>query len=289
MGAWGAGLYDDDEACDVRDTVSLLAKMPATGDEILGLLLDQFERDADLNDDGCPGFWIAVAAQFAKRGIVCDQATKLAREAIESGADIQDLQDRGMEASGLRARRKVHEKVLQRLAEPKPASARRIPKSPPRLAVNVGEIYSYPTMNGQGMNAWFSNWEEAGFKPNGWGVLIILASGRVFDWFPWAAYTPVVVSLHAEPTLDDVLSAKTLFEDGIAYFAPKKSHMKKMEMNLLGSVQVDVEAVNQLRELATDKPKDAVIYDWSICSGAFSTDDPKLGKVFVRDLLETRS
>lgn len=285
MGAWGEGLYDDDEACDVRDTVSLLAKMPASGDEILALLLEQFRYSENLDDDGCPSFWMVVADQFAKYGIACEKAQRLGREAIESGADIQDLQARGMEQIGLKGRKKTHEKVLQRLASPKTESARRIPKSPPSSVVAVGEIYSYPTMNGKGMNAWFSDWNQAGFRPDGWGALIILASGRIFDWFPWSAYSPVNVNPLTEPVLQDVLFTKTLFKNGVAYFSPKQSHMKRMGMRLLGSVQVNVDAVSELQKLASHKPKDAVMCDWSICSGAFSTGDPNLGLARVQDLM----
>jgi hypothetical protein len=32
MGAWGPGLYQDDEAADLRNTISLLSKMPGVED-----------------------------------------------------------------------------------------------------------------------------------------------------------------------------------------------------------------------------------------------------------------
>jgi hypothetical protein len=284
MGAWGEGLYDDDEACDVRDTISLLSKMPRDGDAILELVLEQFERDVDLNDDGCPTFWMVVADQFAKRGIECERAKRLGLAAIETGADLADLAAREMEPQGLKGRKKVHEKLRERIANPKPTGSRRVPKSPPKCVVATGEIYSFPTMNGTGLNAWFASWEEAGFEPNGWGSLIILEVGRVFDWFPWAAYTPLVTDPSKEPDFDAALGAKTLFSDGLAYFAPKKSHMKKMGMNLLGSIEISTPAVEKLKKLARHTPKYAVMCDWSICSGAFSREDPALGKVAVREL-----
>ncbi|MTW14288.1 hypothetical protein GM658_27095 [Pseudoduganella eburnea] len=285
MGTWGEGLYDDDEACDVRDTLSLLAKMPAGAEQILALLLKQFGRNEDLRDDGCPGFWIAVADQFARHGIESGRALTMARRAIDSGADIDDLQARGMEAGGLKARQKVHQKVLQRLAQPKPASSRKVPKNAPVMTVQAGEVYAFPTMKGKGMNAWFPDWEKAGFQPDGWGALIILATGRVFDWFPWAAYSPVNVNPHSAPVLEDVLRGKTLFKDGVSYCAPKASHLKKMGMTLLGKLQLDDNAVDALCKLASVKPRSAVLCDWSVCSGAFSTHDPRLGRASVQELV----
>ncbi|WP_417446020.1 hypothetical protein [Kangiella sp.] len=285
MGTWGEGLYADDEACDVRDLISLLSKMPSNGDCILQLALEQFERNENLGEDGCPTFWMVVADQFTKRGIVCDRAIKQALLSIDSGADLADLKARGMEPQGLKARKKVHEKLRKRIDNPKPASSRRIPKTPPKVVVEPGEIYSFPTMDGSGFNAWFSSWDEAGFVPNGWGSLIILEAGRVFDWFPWASYTPLVTNPAREPTLKDGLEAKTLFSNGVAYFAPKKSHMNKMGMNFLGKVELSSEAVQELKKLSHSSPKEAVMCDWSICSGAFSRVDSTLGVIPVCDLL----
>ena len=287
MGAWGEGLYEDDEACDVRDFISLLSKMPGDGDSILQLALEQFERDENLDDDGCPTFWMVVADQFAKRGIECDRAMKQALLSINSGADLADLKARGMEPQGLKARKTVHEKLKEKITNPKPSSSRRIPKAPPKMIVEVGEIYTFPTMSGSGFNAWFSSWDEAGFVPNGYGSLIILDVGRVFDWFPWAAYTPLVTNPVREPSLNEVLGAKTLFSNGLAYFAPKKSHMTKMGMKLLGKVEVSQESVAELKKLSDSSPKDAVMCDWSICSGAFSREDPTLGKVPLSNLLKS--
>ncbi|MBI3711588.1 MAG: hypothetical protein HY253_01290 [Burkholderiales bacterium] len=284
MGVWGEGLYDDDEACDLRDTISLLSKMPGDGESILRLVLEQFERDDNLSEDGCPAFWMVVADQFAKRGISCERVVQLGLAAIDTGVDILDLEARGMDASGLAGRKKVHSKLKDRIANPKPPGSRKVPQSPPKCAVAVGQVYAFPTMNGQGMNAWFSSWEEAKFRPDGWGSLIILDAGRVFDWFPWAAYTPLVTDPSKEPDLDAVMKSKTLFSDGVAFFAPKASHMKKMGMKLLGCIDVSQSAVNELKKLSRQTPKSAVMCDWSICSGAFSRDDPALGKVAVYDL-----
>ena len=82
MGAWGEGLYDDDEAMDVKDSIQLLSKMPVPGERIVEILQSQFERTEDLTDDGAPTFWIAIADQFEKKGIKCAIAFELGMEAI---------------------------------------------------------------------------------------------------------------------------------------------------------------------------------------------------------------
>ena len=95
----------------------------------------------------------------------------------------------------------------------------------------------------------------------------------------------MVTNPKGEPSFEDAIKAKTLFSNGVAYFAPKKSHMNKMRMNFLGKVELSSEAVQELRKLSHSSPKEAVMCDWSICSGAFSRDDSTLGVIPVRDLL----
>jgi hypothetical protein len=36
MGTWGTGLYQDDEAEDLRDTIAVLGRMPIDGDRACG-------------------------------------------------------------------------------------------------------------------------------------------------------------------------------------------------------------------------------------------------------------
>lgn len=63
--------------------------------------------------------------------------------------------------------------------------------------------------------------------------------------------------------------------------------MTKMGMKLLGKVEVSQESVAELKKLSDSSPKDAVMCDWSICSGAFSREDPTLGKVPLSNLLKS--
>lgn len=287
MGQWGGGLYDDDEACDVRDTVSLLSKMPGDGESILRIVLEQCDRDENLDEDGCAAFWLVMADQFVRRGITCDRVVQLALAAIDNGADLRDLEARGVDANGLSERQKLLSKLRERIVNAKPPRSRKVPRSPPKCAVAVGQIYSFPTMDGQGFNAWSSSWGEAKFNPNGWGSLVVLEVGRMFDWFPWGAYTPLVTDPRIEPDFNAAKASRTLFSDGVAFFAPKESHMKKMRMKLLGCIDVSRSAVDKLKSLSGKTPKRAVICDWSICTGALSRNDPSLGRVAVRDLQAT--
>jgi len=144
-----------------------------------------------------------------------------------------------MDAKGLESRLRLTNKLLQRFQTPRQKSQlSKARKSTPNC-VKAGQIYTFPIMNGKGFNAWFSNWTEAKFEPDGWGALIIIEAGLVFDWFPYCAYTPLVVGTDRKTSFDEALNSKTLFSNGVAYCLPQSSHLKKMKMELIGCIEID--------------------------------------------------
>jgi len=52
MGTWGAQLYDDDNACDLRETIALVCKVPMPGDRLLGFLKDVYGDCDPADEDG---------------------------------------------------------------------------------------------------------------------------------------------------------------------------------------------------------------------------------------------
>ena len=58
MGTWGTGLYQDDGAKDLKNTIALLAKVPVSGDRLLEILLGSYKDGVKLTDDGGPTFWL---------------------------------------------------------------------------------------------------------------------------------------------------------------------------------------------------------------------------------------
>ena len=68
-------------------------------------------------------------------------------------------------------------------------------------------------MNGNSFNAWFRDWKQARFAPNGWGAMLVVARGRVYDWMPWCAISSLSVPSSRKPTLDEALRARLYSED----------------------------------------------------------------------------
>jgi len=104
MGSWGSGLYQDDSAADLRNMIATLANLPATGDRILEIILDNWKEPVGLDADGGPTFWLVIADQFERRGIACSKVFEHALSAVDTGADLRDLEARGAEQRDLKKR-----------------------------------------------------------------------------------------------------------------------------------------------------------------------------------------
>src|SRR5690349_20399353 len=103
MGTWGAKLYDDDFASDLKNTLALLCKVPAKGDQLLEHLRQMF-GEPDPSDDNGLLFWLVTADQFERRGIQCKKVTQTALSIIKKGTDLSNAKKRGADEIYLRKR-----------------------------------------------------------------------------------------------------------------------------------------------------------------------------------------
>jgi hypothetical protein len=92
MGVWGSGLYSGDFAMDVRATIRAVVRLPFDPDRLTEILCES-EREAatDPSNEEHTTFWLIVADQFARRGIVCDRVRKKALEIIDGDSDIKRM------------------------------------------------------------------------------------------------------------------------------------------------------------------------------------------------------
>jgi hypothetical protein len=271
MGVWGPGLYEDDFASDLKSTISLVCKVPADGNRLLQILRTMLTDDGDANDDQCT-FWLVVADQFERRGIVCAEAFATALSIIEGEQDLRRLQEHGLAPRSLLKRKAMLQELGARLSAPRPARAEPKAGKPPEFVVEVGEIYAFPTMRGAAVNAWFDTWEAARFEPDGWGALVVLQKGRAYNWLPWVSVASLTVSHERCPSFEETLQARLLKHpqtDGAAKCVPKRSHVKRMKMQPLG--RVNLSPARAASEVSTWSTERALQFGWSLSSAAFSS------------------
>lgn len=293
MGSSGVGLYQDDSAADLRSMIATLAKLPASGDRILQIILDNWNEPVGLDADGGPTFWLIVADQFERRGIGSTKALDQALTAIDTGADLRDLQARGAEPNDLKSRGKLLSDLAKRFRSPRPPRPQPKRSKPPPLVVEAGEVYRFPTMADKAFNPYLPSWEQGGFKgdgfkPDGWGALLIVAAGRAFDWFPWCAAAALTVDPARPPSLDDVIGARFISEKQRGtYIVPRRNHAKKMGLELVGRLTLDPakSADAMPRE---DSPQRAIVIGWTFSPEARSWRGPPGNGVLVSDLLASK-
>jgi hypothetical protein len=265
MGTWGPGLYQDDEASDLKNTIALLGKIPIEGEGILEILLSARSDRAELEAEGGPAFWLVVADQFEKWGIRCARVLERALRVIESGADLRDMQSRDMSAKDLEKRTKVLDALAEQLKNPRPERARPKSRKPPSMIVETGEVYSFPTMRGRAINPWMQNREKAKFEPDGWGAMLILGQGRAYDWLPWCAYECLDTPSSREATLEDARSSRLLTTDSAEIAVPRRLHLQRLAADRLGRLELDPSkvAARMAFEPNGHSPEEVVFIGWS--------------------------
>jgi len=263
MGTWSASLYGDDEACDLRDTIALVAKLPRSGDALLALLREREEDSVE--GDVPPAWWVVVADQFERRGIACPEAFQRALQVIEGGEDLAYLRDLGMDTRDLKKRAMVLDEVATRLRAPRPVKPRPKAGKPPANPMQAGEIYAFPTMRHGAVNSWFPSWAKARFVPDGWGACVVLATGRAFDWLPWAAVESLGVETGVEPSLEAAVAAPFFAGQGPSRCVPRKLQMQRTGLKRLGQVVLDAAKVEaHLRDAPS--AEETVMAGWAISS-----------------------
>ena len=261
MGIWGPGLYQDDEALDLKNTISLLSKLPTDGDRILQILLADQSEPPTFDRGGGPAFWLVVADQFERRGIHCDLARERALTALDAGEDLRELRARGMDDRGLRKRAKVLDAIKARLLSPRPLRARLSGYRKPPMVVSPVEVFAFPSMQCASMNPWSGRepvrLHGGRFEPDGWGVLLILCTGRAYDWFPWCSYWRGV---------------------------PRARHLARIGARLLGRLPLADASVERVPITEEAKSPEYVVYaGWSLTG--VSTAAPAVNAIRVTELL----
>lgn len=242
MGVWGTGLYSGDFAQDLRSAVRAVSRLPFD-DERLAEILSTTEPSAanDSNDEDHTTFWLVVADQFAKRGIVCESVRTKALDIIDYGKDIAMLSALGMPPADLRKRQAVLDGLRARLVTP-PADLppRPVLKKPQEFILETGDVYIYPTSRGHCINGYFPSKDRIpGWKQDGWGVMLVVERGRTFDFLAW--YRPLVLvsplQSKPEPSGLRALSPWNVRIPGTL----SRLHKKRMELGKIAELSVDRE------------------------------------------------
>ena len=116
MGAWGAGVFSDDLACEVRDQYRALLSEGHEGAAATNALLETF-HEVLADEDSAVVFWLALAVVQWRVGRLEDRVKARALQAIYDGTALRPWQS---DPALLAMRRKALKKVVDLLTSPQP-------------------------------------------------------------------------------------------------------------------------------------------------------------------------
>jgi hypothetical protein len=248
MGVWGTGLYSGDFAKDLSSAARAVSQLPFEGERLAELLcsVEPGAANHESNEDHTT-FWLVLADQFAKRGIVSERVKQNALEIIDKGKDLAMMSQLGMDAAGLRKRGKVLAELRDKIVNAAPpATPRRVLKKPQALVMNTGDVVVYPTGRGIPINPYFPSAKK--MRPewiqDGWGTAVIVEAGREFNFLAWYRPMTMANALVDKPGMQEI-SGKQVWALRIPGTC-SASHFKKMRLEKIGTVAIDNEKVKQL-------------------------------------------
>jgi len=194
MGTWGAKLYQDDVAEDVRSQFRDLLQRGKTTEEITKQMIDDYSDEIGDPDDG-PIFWFALADTQWNVGRLTPEVRERALELLEKGCDLPRWQEEDPKLAV--ARKKVLEELQQRLNSPQPPEKKFSLYRIYKCEWKTGDVFAYQ------FNSDYA--KEKGFYQK----YIYFVKALEGQWHP-GHVVPVV---YFYKKLDDVISSVDLLAD----------------------------------------------------------------------------
>lgn len=191
-------------ALDLRATIGALMRLPFDEQRIVAVLREGEQKAADdPHDEDHTTFWLVLADQFVKRGIVSADVRAKALDIIDNERDLSMLAARGMKQADLRKRAATLRKLRDALSDTPRAVRRSTLKAPLPYTLEVGVLYACPVRGSAAINTYRgrTNFDGSPWIPDGFRQFVVLARGKAFGFLPW--YQPVVTiaTVTERPTL----------------------------------------------------------------------------------------
>jgi hypothetical protein len=260
VGTWGVGLYDNDDARDLRDDFREVVRAPWDGDRLLQWTLQEFPDSPDVRLSLADLFWLYGIDHAHVR----DDAIRL----VTSGADLDEKRTLGMTEPDLKRRAGLLQKHVEKWSAPNPKPRRRnMRKQAEPFVLDVGDCLAYPTARGRVRNPYVTPAREASFYgtfpwvQDGWAAAIVLARQHRFETFARYLIAVLRYDEEARPAFEqfdalDILHSKTFMPTPLRrvhHVSTKRLHLERMRVEVLGSQPVADELVRGTfaKELAT--------------------------------------
>jgi DNA-binding TFAR19-related protein (PDSD5 family) len=140
MGSWGAKLYQDDIAEDVREQFKDLLHRGKTTEEITKQMIDEYSDIIGDPDDG-PVFWFALADTQWNLGRLMPEVSERALELLARGCDLAKWHKEDPKLVALRE--KVLEELQQKLNTKQPPEKKMSQYRLYKCDWKIGDVFAY--------------------------------------------------------------------------------------------------------------------------------------------------
>jgi hypothetical protein len=141
MGTWGAKLYQDDVAQDVRDQFKDLLRRGKTAEEITNNLVSEYAHSINDQDDG-PVFWFALADTQWELGRLLPEVKKQAVAWLDKGGDLAKWQVENPKLAVVRE--KALDELRRKLNTPQPPEKKISQYRLYKCEWKIGDVFAYP-------------------------------------------------------------------------------------------------------------------------------------------------
>jgi hypothetical protein len=163
----------------------------------------------------------------------------------------------------VRKRQAKLEEIRTALLEAAPKQ-RKVLANPQPLAMAAGDVIAFPTCAGRPINPYFKSKDLIpGWRHDGWGVFIVVETGRVFGYLAWFRTLTLDGARHARPEMEALWAKQTWELRRPGTCSPL--HFRRMELQAVGKVRVDEDALER-RFSVLPSPRTAAIIDKSIAN-----------------------
>ena len=232
MGTWGVGLYQCDDAADLREDFREVVRAPWDGDRLLAWALETYPEAADARADGYADVRLALADLFWTYGIEQRDVHEAALALIDHGRDLASKRRLGMSDRDLKRRAGVLDELAAkwRSVNPKPRG-RQMLKSPQPFLLAAGDCLVYPTSEGRVRNPYVTPAQEEWFyklhawERDGWAAAIVLGCTHRFETF--ARYLVAILRYDGdtEPAIELFPSLSILHSRTFAHTPERRVHL----------------------------------------------------------------
>ena len=185
MGAWGANLYQDDVALDVKDEYKDILRRGKTNEEAMQEIIDKYqELLEDAEDRGV--FWLALADTQWNLGRLDEQVKEHALEVIELGTDLKRWESN---EKLYNKRKEILEKLKEKLLSPQPEEKRMPKYRTYKCEWENGDVFAYQLKSEYA--------KEQGLEDR---YLIIQKIDEI-DWYPCSTIPLVRVKITEDKTI----------------------------------------------------------------------------------------